>query len=215
MICKYFEYELDERKDQDNQKLLQLALICINKAIKIETHEKGLDNVYNKFYLDRGRILILLGQYAKGEDDILKSIELLPYSVDRESKINEYNQYLVKSSIIHAYDLNETKVEDLDRIKVSNYKSIALMTTLLGFLLGTINIFTTITDRFTLLCLMFGYCGLLLVLVGTILLGFSLNFKEHKKRLYVYDILILLFGALIFVGTMILINWGWLYENYS
>lgn len=208
LICKYFEYELDERKDQDNQKLLNLALICINKAIKIETHEKGIDNVYNKFYLNRGRILILLGQYVKGEEDILKSIELLPYSVDRESKINEYNQYLVKSSIIHAYDLNETKVDDLDRIKVSNYKSIALMTTLLGFLLGSINIFTTISDRFTLLCLMLGYCGLLLVLVGTILLGFSLNFKEHKKHLYVYDVLLILLGALIFVGTMILINWG-------
>ena len=208
LICKYFEYELDERKDQDNQKLLNLALICINKAIKIETNEKGIDNVYNKFYLNRGRILILLGQYVKGEEDILKSIELLPYSVDRESKINEYNQYLVKSSIIHAYDLNETKVDDLDRIKVSNYKSIALMTTLLGFLLGSINIFTTISDRFTLLCLMLGYCGLLLVLVGTILLGFSLNFKEHKKRLYVYDVLLILLGALIFVGTMILINWG-------
>ena len=82
------------------------------------------------------------------------------------------------------------------------------MTTLLGFLLGTINIFTTITDRFTLLALMLGYCGLLLVLVGTILLGFSLNFKEHKKRLYIYDVLIILLGALIFVGTMILINWG-------
>ncbi len=208
LICKYFEYELDERKDQDNKKLLELSLICINKAIKLETSEKGIDNVYNKFYLNRGRVLILLGQYAKGEDDILKSIELLPYSVDRDSKINEYNQYLVKSSIIHAYDLNETKVEDLDRIKVSNYKSIALMTTLLGFLLGTINIFTTITDRFTLLALMLGYCGLLLVLVGTILLGFSLNFKEHKKRLYIYDVLIILLGALIFVGTMILINWG-------
>ena len=208
LICKYFEYELDERKDQDNKKLLELGLICINKAIKLETNEKGIDKVYNKFYLNRGRILILLGQYAKGEDDIIKSIELLPYSVDRESKINEYNQYLVKSSIIHAYDLNETKVEDLDRIKVSNYKSIALMTTLLGFLLGTINIFTTINDKFTLLCLMLGYCGLLLVLVGTILLGFSLNFKEHKKRLYVYDVLLILVGSLIFVGTMIIINWG-------
>lgn len=208
LICKYFEYKLDERKDQDNQKLLQFALICINKAIKLETNEKGIEKVYNKFYLNRGRILILLGQYAKGEEDILRSIELLPCSVDRDSKINEYNQYLVKSSIIHAYDLNETKVEDLDRIKVSNYKSIALMTTLLGFLLGTINIFTTVSDKFTLLCLMLGYCGLLLVLVGTILLGFSLNFKEHKKRLYVYDVLIILIGALIFVGTMILINWG-------
>lgn len=208
LICKYFEYELDERKDQDNRKLLELGLICINKAIKLEINEKGIDKVYNKFYLNRGRILILLGQYAKGEEDIIKSIELLPYSVDRESKINEYNQYLVKSSIIHAYDLNETKVEDLDRIKVSNYKSIALMTTLLGFLLGTINIFTTVSDKFTLLCLMLGYCGLLLVLVGTILLGFSLNFKEHKKRLYVYDVLLILIGASIFVGIMIFINWG-------
>lgn len=208
LICKYFEYELDERKDQDNHKLLEFGLMCINKAIKLETKENGIDKVYNKFYLNRGRILILLGQYAKGEEDIIKSIELLPYSVDRESKINEYNQYLVKSSIIHAYDLNETKVEDLDRIKVSNYKSIALMTTLLGFLLGTINIFTTINDKFTLLCLMLGYCGLLLVLVGTILLGFSLNFKEHKKRLYIYDVLLILLGASIFIGTMIVINWG-------
>ena len=66
LICKYFEYELDERKDQDNLKLLELVLIYINKAIKLETNEKGIDNVYNKFYLNRGRILILLGQYSKG-----------------------------------------------------------------------------------------------------------------------------------------------------
>lgn len=208
LICKYFEYELDERRDPDNIELLKLALESIEKAIKIETKEKGLDNVYNKFYLNRGRTLVLLGQYSKGEEDILKSIELLPYSVDRDSKINEYNQYLVKSSIIRAYDLNEDKVQDLDRLKVSNYKSIALMTTLLGFLLGTINIFATVTDRFTLLCLMLGYAGLLLILVGTILLGFSLNFKERKKHLYIYDILLILVGVLVFLGTMILINWG-------
>ena len=164
--------------------------------------------VYNKFFLNRGRILILLEKYAKGEEDILKAIELLPPSTDRESKVNEYNQYLVKSSIIRAYDLNQEKVRDLDKIKVSNYKSIALMTTLLGFLLGTINIFTTISDRFTLAVLMLGYLGLLLVLVGTILLGFSLNFRERKKRLYVYDVLLIVVGVAIFVATMIIINKG-------
>ena len=209
LICKYFEYELDERETSENLKLLRFGLASIEKAIKLEKEEKGsLDLVYNKFFLNRGRILILLEKYAKGEEDILKAIELLPPSTDRESKVNEYNQYLVKSSIIRAYDLNQEKVRDLDKIKVSNYKSIALMTTLLGFLLGTINIFTTISDRFTLAILMLGYLGLLLVLVGTILLGFSLNFRERKKRLYVYDILLIIVGVIIFVSTMIIINKG-------
>lgn len=206
LVCKYFEYQLDKRDDSDNHEYLDNALECINRAIEIETKEKGSpDLVYNKFYLNRGRVLILLKKYSKGEEDILKSIELLPASVDRESKINEYNQYLVKSSITRAYDLNEEKVKDLDKLKVSNYKSIALMTTLLGFLLGAINIFTEIKDPFTLAMLMLGYCGLLLVLIGTILLGFSLNFKERKTRLYIYDVLLILVGVIVFASSMIII----------
>ena len=111
--------------------------------------------------------------------------------------------------IIHSYDLNEEKIKDLDKIKVSNYKSIALMTTLLGFLLGTINIFTTITDAFTLTVLMFGYCGLLMILLGTILLGFTLTLKERKIRLYIYDILLLVVGVVIFgLALLTVINKG-------
>ena len=55
---------------------------------------------------------------------------------------------------------------------------------------------------------MLGYAGLLLVLVGTILLGFSLNFRERKKRLYVYDVLLIVVGVIIFVATMFTINKG-------
>lgn len=209
LVCKYFEYELDARDEDDNIKLLGFALHSINQAIDIETKEHGSkDKVYNKFYLNRGRLLILLKKYSKGEDDIQKAIELLPETADRASTVNEYNQFLVKSSIIRSYDLNEEKVKDLDKVKASNYKSIALMTTLLGFLLGTINIFTTVTDRFTLLVLMLGYCGLLLVLVGTILIGFTLNFKERRKRIYIYDICLILVGIAIFLFTMVLINRG-------
>lgn len=207
LICKYFEFQLDEKNETENIEYLKNGLSCIEKAIEIEAKEKGsLDKVYSKFFLNRGRLLILLGKHAKGEADIVKAIELLPLSADRESKVTEYNQYLVKASIIHAYDLNEEKVQDLDKIKVSNYKSIALMTTLLGFLLGTINIFTTITDTYTLGMLMLCYLGLLLILVGSILLGFTLNFKERKKRLYFYDIALIIVGAVIFTVTMIMIN---------
>ena len=210
LICKYFEFQLDERKERENIEYLKNGLLCIKRAIKLETLEKGsVEKVYSKFFLNRGRLLILLGKHADGEADIVKSIELLPLSADRESKVTEYNQYLVKASIIHAYDLNEQKVEDLDKIKVSNYKSIALMTTLLGFLLGTINIFTTITDPFTLAMLMLGYAGLLLVLLGLILCGFTLTLHERKKTLLLYDVSLLIVGIIVFaVALCIIINKG-------
>ena len=84
LVCKYFEYELDERDDSDNKEYLDNALDCINRAIEIEIKEKGSPElVYNKFYLNRGRVLVLLKKYAKGEEDIIKAIELLPASVDR------------------------------------------------------------------------------------------------------------------------------------
>lgn len=210
LICKYFEYHLDERKEPENIELLKKAERCIKKVIRIEMQEKGSpDAVYEKFYLNYGRILILLEQYNKGEEEITKAINLLSESTDRDAKVNEYNQYLLKASITHAYDLNEEKVKDLDQLKVSNYKSIALMTTLLGFLLGTINIFTTITDPFTLAMLMLGYAGLLLVLLGLILCGFTLTLHERKKTLLLYDVSLLIVGIIVFaVALCIIINKG-------
>lgn len=206
LICKYFEYQLDERNDGNNKELLIKALKCIKNAIDLEKEEKGsYDLVYPKFYLNYGRILILLGKYDKGEAEIQKAIRLLKDSADRHALVTEYNQYLLKSSIIHSYDLNEEKIKDLDKIKVNNYKSIALMTTLLGFLLGAINIFTTITDPFTLGMLMLCYAGLLFVLLGSILLGLTLTFKEQKARLYIYDVLLIIFGVIIFGVTLALI----------
>ncbi|MBR2971212.1 MAG: hypothetical protein IKC48_05415 [Clostridia bacterium] len=206
LVCKYFEYNLEERNDPERRSIIANALKWINKAIEIDKKEVGdSEKIYNKFFLIRGRLLVLLGKYEKGEADILYAIEKIPASQDRASELNEYNQFLAKADIIHAYDLNEKKVGDLEKIKVNNYKSIALMTTLLGFLLGAINIFTTVTDTFTLAMLMLCYFGLLLILVGTILIGFTLNFRETKKRFYIYDILLILAGIAIFATTLIII----------
>ena len=79
------------------------------------------------------------------------------------------------------------------------------MTTLLGFLLGAINIFTTVNDPFTLGMLMLCYAGLLFILLGAILFGLSLTFKERKIRLFVYDIGLLLSGIVVFSVTLAII----------
>ena len=49
------------------------------------------------------------------------------------------------------------------------------------------------------------YAGLLFVLLGSILLGLTLTFKEQKARLYIYDVLLIIFGVIIFGVTLALI----------
>ena len=204
LVCKYFETNLDERKDSEKKDLIQAAYVNIQKAIKIdqERNANQSESAYSKFYLNRGRIQILKGKYTQGEADIYLAISSLGDSTDRVATVNEYNQYLLKASIIHAYDINEEKIQDLDKIKVSNYKSIALMTTLLGFLLGAINIFTTIEEPFTLAMLMLCYAGILLALLGIILFGLSLTLKDRKFRLLAYDIVLIILGIVIFGVSM-------------
>ena len=152
--------------------------------------------------MNYGRILILRGKYAKGEDEIHNAISLISDSADRIAIVSEYNQYLLKSSIIHSYDLTEEKNKDLEKVKVNNYKSIALMTTLLGFLLGAINIFTSVTDPFTLAMLMLCYLGLLLILLGAVLFGLSITMKDKKVIEYIYTALLVVAGAVIFGVTL-------------
>lgn len=204
LVCKYFETNLDEKNDSDKKNLINEAYKAIIKAIKIDKERKANQSksAYAKFYLNRGRVQVLKGKYTQGEDDIHLAISCIGDSDDRASTVNEYNQYLLKASIIRAYDINEKKIQDLDKVKVSNYKSIALMTTLLGFLLGAINIFTTIEEPFTLAMLMLCYGGILLALLGIILFGLSLTLKDRKVRLLTYDIVLIVLGALIFSISM-------------
>ena len=197
LVCKYFESQLDERGTPENNEIMQKALgIC-------GWIEKNSEASYPKFLLNHGRMLILLGQYDRGEDKIQKAICELPCSGDRVFKVNEYSQYLVKASIIRSYDLQDKKMQELDKIKANNYKSLAIMTTLLGFLIGAINIFATVSDAFTLTLLMVGYSGLILVLGGVALMGLSLNMKEKEVKPYVFNSVIIVIGIVIFLVALI------------
>ena len=198
LICAYYERNLDLRGGDEDHALLEKALAKIDHIITIEN--------YHKYHLNRGRLLILLDKCDEGESEILKAISLIkPDAEDRENRVRLYEQYLIKASFIRAYDLNDAKYRELEKIKVNNYKMVALMTTLLGFLLGAITIFTETRDSETLALLMLSFLSLILVLAGVVLLGLSISFKERKKELYRYDISLIGIGALLFIISMLII----------
>ena len=203
LVCTYCELKFDERGDKEIDELLQQALEYNEFTIKSE--EKTKQNAYPKFYLNRGRILVMLKQYNEGEDQIKYAISLLPVSADRSMQVNDYSQYLAKSSMMRAYDKNSEKFEELDRFKVDSYKTVTLIMAVIGFLLGTINIFSKVEEPFTLLMLMLGYCGLVMMLAGVVLLGFALNFKERKKRFLIFDAFLAVAGIALFVVPLVII----------
>lgn len=203
LVCTYCELKFDDRDAKDIDELLHIALEYNDYTIKSE--EKIKEHSYPKFYLNRGRLLVMLKRYNEGEDQIKYAISLLPASADRAMLVNNYSQYLAKSSMIRAFDKNNEKFEELDRFKVDSYKSVTLIMAIGGFLLGTINIFATVTEPFTLLMLMLGYCGLVLMLAGVVLLGFALNFKERKNRFLIFDIVLTVVGITMFAVPIIIV----------
>ena len=107
--------------------------------------------------------------------------------------------------MIRAYDKINEKFEEFDRFKVDSYKSVTLIMAVIGFLLGAINIFSKVETPFTLLLLMLGYCGLVMMLAGVVLLGFALNFKERKKRFLIFDMLLVIAGITLFIVPLVII----------
>lgn len=186
LVCSYCELKFDERDSDEVNNLLKQALDHIRNVI--EQEEKDSKKAYQKFYLNKGRILVMLKQYEVGEQEINKAISLIPLSQDRAIIVNDYSQYLAKSSMIKAYDLNlkaldnyrNEKIKEINLYKVDSYKIITLVIAVIGFLLGSINIFTKIDEALTLLMLMLAYAGLMLLLVGIVLLCFRYFLKDYK-----------------------------------
>lgn len=198
LVCEYYERNLDFKNGDEDKALLERSLKKVDEIIEIKN--------YHKYRLNKGRLLILLNRCNEGEGEILKAISMLgPDITDRENRVRLYEQYLIKASFIRAYNLNDSKYRELEKIKVNNYKMVALMTTLLGFLLGTITIFTQTPRAEDLAILMLAFLSLILVLAGVVLLGLSISIREKKKQLYIYDLSLMGAGALLFIISMLII----------
>lgn len=202
LIATYYERELDSRNNIEANIALKDALKLINEVIN---SKQG--NSYDKFYTTRGRILVLLKRYDEGEYEIRKGLSMLDNNdLEKVNRTILYESYLIQANSIRQFDLSNDKYKELDKIKVNNLKIITLITTLLGFLLGSINIFAYISDPFLMGMLLIAYVGLLLILCSTLLIGFGLIFKDIKKKYIIYDICILVIGIIILTVSLICLS---------
>ena len=198
LVATYYEHELEKRDDYEAQLELKNAYKTISLCIDLSKKK-----AYDKFYANRGRILILLKKYDEGEREIRKALSTVN-ATDAESttRVILFENYLIQSSSIRYYDLNNEKYNELNKIKINNFKIITLMTTLLSFILGSINIFSTISEPFLMAMLLVAFLGLILTLCGIILFGLGLVFKDNKKKYVIYDLIVLSIGIIFFTAAL-------------
>lgn len=202
LIATYYERELEAKSDFESKTILKEALNIINGVIYTDVGKN-----YDKFYATRGRLLVLLGRYDEGEYEIRRALSMVNVNdAENTSRTILYESYLIQGTSIRQFDLHNEKYKELEKIKVNNFKIIALMTTLLGFLLGSINIFSSVNNPFLMGMLLIAFCGLLLILCGTILFGLGLMFKDNKKKYKLYDLIVLVSGVIILAISLICLS---------
>lgn len=196
-VAKYYERNLEEKDTTDAQDTLVLALGCINNAIDLEP-------AYSKFYATKGRILALLKKYDGAEfcikEAMSKEMQLKDHSA---SRMNEFEQHLVTLAILRSYDSTNEKVGELNKLKVDNYKTISFMTAILAFLLGSIGLFSSVTQPLQLAFLLLAYFGLLLVMLSIVIIALSFTLRDLKKKYIIFYIVLFIVGIACFVGSIL------------
>ena len=91
---------------------------------------------------------------------------------------------------------------------MSNYFLLYVIYSIIGFLLGGIQIFANITNAASLIYLLIMYALLMFVLVGIVLLGLSITMKDTKKKVIIYDAAILSIGVIGFIVMLVLLSQG-------
>ena len=191
VTCLYFENQLDLKDTPETIALLSALLSKIESMSQQEPH--------SKYFLNQGRLLILLKRYEEGISCIDQAIHLVRLSFERQTILVEYQQYIAKAAMIKTYDLNKEKTDELNHVKIDNFKALTVMTTILGFLLGSINIFTNLITPAAIAAMMVCYFSLMLVLLSVCLFGLNLLANQKNKKYFQYDLGIFLSGVALFI----------------
>ncbi len=205
LTANYYEMNLDERGDRT---LLDMALKYVDVSICGD-----LD--YAKFHLTKGRLLALVGKYDEAEYEIKNAMLKVPNSMNRNYIITEYEIYLNKISLIKASDevkqnalLADEKLEmiseNVRNQKVDNIKTIGLFSSIITFLLGSIEAFKNISNYQIVAKVVTMFGGFALIMMGLILLFsiLSIEGKNKKKTSYFLAIICILIGF-----SLVLLMW--------
>ena len=226
-ICaKYYEVNLDLRgevseEEQENptdeiQKKM-VGNARLKKALEaIETCCKEQSD-YHKFYVNKGRIYALLGDYDNAEKFILEGISKVNNDSYHDKTVSSYEGAYNNVMNIISYDkaqktikLCEKKQDLLDKsvkgIQIDNLKNLSILSTVIAFLLGGVEAFANITDYFVIGKVMLMYSGLFLCLIGFISLLATVSIFKFKQKLLpnLLAMLLIVIGILIFALTIII-----------
>jgi len=217
LVARFYELNLNLRYDK-------VHLDRLNETLKFADKCCRYDDDYSKFFVNYGRVAALLKKYDLAEEYILKGISLVPDDSMHDSRVASFNLYYEKISSIVAFDKAEEtirkceekqldfekKQEKFDKevatLKIDNFKTISLISTVLAFLLGGVEAFANITDRFVIGKVMLMYSGLFISLIGFICLLTSAIGYKFKEKLFanILSILLIFVGIAIFAFNILI-----------
>lgn len=197
IVCEYYERNVEEIYDnsQDFNKYINKALSYIEDAIRLE-------DKYFKFSVNKARAYILTKDYEDAERMFRYAIHNAKDDYDRLLFASFYNTSKTVKSIIEMHEQINDKTKNL---KIDNAKVITLITTLLGFILGDIQIFTKAESTQRMCWLMAAHGSVLIVLLSIVLFSMNLLFtnKSNTKNgnilRYLGDILLFAIGITMFL----------------
>lgn len=221
-ICaKHYEVNLDLRGKINDKDIEDDNPIFLKKKegnARLEKALSALDTCcneqpdYHKFYVNKGRIYALLGDYDNAEKFILEGISKVKNDAHHDKTVSSYEgSYNMVLNII-SYDKAqltirecEKKQELLDKsvkgIQIDNFKNLSILSTVIAFLLGGVEAFANISEPTVIAKVMLMYSGLFLCLIGFISLLSTLSVFKFKQKVLpsVLSILLIVIGILIFV----------------
>lgn len=196
--------------------------IAINKAIE------RLDDViiafpkHAQYYCTQGRLLAATGDYHQGIVNIKKALDLEEI-VDKESmvRIGEYNFYLMQIKMMIENEQVDKKIgnfnssfqemeHNLDSIKTQYLEYLAFFSSILAFILASVNIISKIDDFNKCAGIILMFAGSLIMVFGVfrMLLYFSSKIRFGITKVIICFVIGIVFLAIGFlIGNQTLLQW--------
>ena len=195
MVAIYYERNLDLKRNDEAKKQIKDALEKVDNLIKeSENKNKGNQVQLNPTINSISEYI----EYFSKQD--LKNYD--KYYVTK-STIDSYKLIANNISLIKAYDTSLENYESLRSIKTDNFKVISLMTAVLSFVLGSVQIFATVKSPVEIVTYLVAFLGLILILLGICLLGVSLVMKDCSKKEKKFIAGLIVLGVILLICILI------------
>ena len=194
----------------------------INKAIERLDDVMDANPYHAKYYCTLGRLFASLGDYNQGMKNVKKALDFeRGDNKDSLIRIGQYNYYLLQIKMLIENDKVDSKMgkfnsdfeqmaNDLDGMKTQYLEYLAFFSSVLAFVLITVNIVISVDDFNKCAGIVLMFAGALVVVFGVfrMLLYYSSKIKFGiLKTIFSYVIGLLLLIAGFIIGNQLYVYW--------